>query len=149
MQTSDGAHARVWSFARSTKNRKLILAAPTRKRGREARDGERRVEEWGMGSGERGAGGLTCGAERVLARKLPHAGDELCEAPNEEGHADDDVGDEDAAGLNIVQRKDEGRRREAEQAAECDRERRKNQELPSSVSQHSKTYRGPGLPSLR
>ncbi len=64
---------------------------------------------------------LTCGAERVLARKLPHAGDELCEPADEEGHADDDIRDEDAARLDIVHRQDKGRRREAEQTtAESD-----------------------------
>ena len=58
---------------------------------------------------------LTCGAERVCARELPHAGDELCEAPNEEGHADDDVGRRDVARLDVEHRQDERRRCESEQ----------------------------------
>ena len=57
----------------------------------------------------------TGGRERVADRKGPHARDELCEAPDEEGHADDDVRGGDPPRLDVVHGQDERRRREAVQ----------------------------------
>lgn len=57
----------------------------------------------------------TGGTKCVLSGKLPHAGDKLGKAPNEEGHAENDVGMGDPPRLNVVQGEDEGRRRESEQ----------------------------------
>jgi hypothetical protein len=46
---------------------------------------------------------LTGCAEGVSGSELPHAGEELSEATVKEGHADDNVGDEDVAGMDVVE----------------------------------------------
>lgn len=70
----------------------------------------------GGGSGMKRGGGLTGGAEGVARGELPHAGEELREAAAEERHADDDVRHGDVPHVDVVQRQDERRRREREQA---------------------------------
>jgi len=61
----------------------------------------------------RGEGSRT---EGVAASKLPHASEELNEASNADGHADDNVGRGDTASADVVEREDEGGGREGEQS---------------------------------
>ncbi len=62
-------------------------------------------------------GALTCGTKCVTSGKLPHAREELTETADKQRHADHDVGDGDAVGIDVDQRQDECRRREGEEPA--------------------------------
>lgn len=59
--------------------------------------------------------GRTGGTEGVTCGELPHAGEQLAQAADEERHAEDDVRRCDLVGRDIDEGEDEGRRREGEQ----------------------------------
>ena len=66
---------------------------------------------------------LTSGTERIAAGELPHAGEQLREPTDAEGHAHDDVGDNNSTDTRVEERQDERRRREREQTTAGIRER--------------------------
>jgi len=59
-----------------------------------------------------------CCKKNIAEWKLPHTGEELGKTATEAGHANNYIGDSNSACVDVVERKNEGRRREREQA-EC------------------------------
>lgn len=47
---------------------------------------------------------LTSGTERIAGGELPHAGEQLRESTDAEGHAHDDVGDDDSTDTRVEER---------------------------------------------
>ena len=52
---------------------------------------------------------LTSSTKGVATRKLPHAGENLHDATDKEGHANDDVGNGDSTNARVVEREDQRR----------------------------------------
>lgn len=72
------------------------------------------MEEGKMGGGERTR--PTSSTEHISPREFPHASEELSKSTAENSHAYNNVGGEDAAGLEVEQGENEGGGREGEQS---------------------------------